>query len=244
MHRAVLLSRGPTIDTDAILLTDSGPAPVAEPAPAPVAPYRKYRLRRRRRPCAAAGYAAYGGGRIMAPPPPSASPPAAAGLPGNLTGLVGRTVAAVERSDHRHAAPLRRQPHPRRHHPRHFDQDSAEQAEAVQRGRCCRPAAGRCGGWRCEQARHARQASIGNERRDQRQQFQRGGACTAKGMLIRGDIALAIGLVMILVVMILPMPSFLLDILLALSMTMSVLILMTVLFIQKPLEISSFRPSC
>ena len=63
---------------------------------------------------------------------------------------------------------------------------------------------------------------------------------TAKGMLIRGDIALAIGLVMILVVMILPMPSFLLDILLALSMTMSVLILMTVLFIQKPLEFSSF----
>ena len=63
---------------------------------------------------------------------------------------------------------------------------------------------------------------------------------TAKGMLIRGDIALAIGLVMILVVMILPMPSVLLDILLALSMTMSVLILMTVLFIQKPLEISSF----
>src|SRR3954449_3393810 len=63
---------------------------------------------------------------------------------------------------------------------------------------------------------------------------------TAKGMLLRGDIALAIGLVMILVVMILPMPSFLLDILLALSMTMAVLILMTVLFIQKPLEISSF----
>ena len=63
---------------------------------------------------------------------------------------------------------------------------------------------------------------------------------TAKGMLVRGDIALAVGLVMILVVMILPMPSFLLDILLALSMTMAVLILMTVLFIQKPLEISSF----
>src|SRR4051794_14064933 len=63
---------------------------------------------------------------------------------------------------------------------------------------------------------------------------------TAKGMLVRGDIALAIGLVMILVVMILPMPSVLLDILLALSMTMAVLILMTVLFIQKPLEISSF----
>src|SRR5919112_2713087 len=38
MHRAVLLSRGPSIDTDAILLTDSGPAPVPEPAPVPVAP--------------------------------------------------------------------------------------------------------------------------------------------------------------------------------------------------------------
>jgi flagellar biosynthesis protein FlhA len=63
---------------------------------------------------------------------------------------------------------------------------------------------------------------------------------TARTMLVRGDIALAVGLVMILVVMILPMPSFLLDVLLALSMTMSVLILMTVLFIQKPLEISSF----
>jgi two-component system response regulator FlrC len=46
---------------------------------------------------AAAGYAAYGGGRIMAPSPPSVSAPAAAGLPGNLTGLVGRTVADVER---------------------------------------------------------------------------------------------------------------------------------------------------
>jgi two-component system response regulator FlrC len=100
MHRAVLLSRGPMIDTDAILLTDSGPAPTPEPAPAPVpvappvpeAPPAAFAAAR-----AAAGYAAYGGGRIMAPPPPSASPPAAAGLPGNLTGLVGRTVAAVER---------------------------------------------------------------------------------------------------------------------------------------------------
>ena len=98
MHRAVLLARGPMIDTDAILLTDSGPAPVAEPAPAPVAPpvpeVPPAALAAAR---AAAGYAAYGGGRIMAPPPPPASAPAAAGLPGNLTGLVGRTVAAVER---------------------------------------------------------------------------------------------------------------------------------------------------
>ncbi len=56
----------------------------------------------------------------------------------------------------------------------------------------------------------------------------------------RGDIALALGLVCILVVLILPMPSWLLDIALAVSMTFSVLILMTVLFIRRPLDFSSF----
>ncbi len=56
----------------------------------------------------------------------------------------------------------------------------------------------------------------------------------------RGDIALALGLVAILVVLILPMPRWLLDASLALSITFSVLILMTVLFIEKPLEFSSF----
>ncbi|MEO0393989.1 MAG: FHIPEP family type III secretion protein, partial [Pseudomonadota bacterium] len=56
----------------------------------------------------------------------------------------------------------------------------------------------------------------------------------------RGDIALALGLVAILVVLILPMPKWLLDASLALSITFSVLILMTVLFIEKPLEFSSF----
>ena len=56
----------------------------------------------------------------------------------------------------------------------------------------------------------------------------------------RGDIILALGLVAILVVLILPMPPWLLDAALALSITFSVLILMTVLFIEKPLEFSSF----
>ncbi|WP_020592218.1 flagellar biosynthesis protein FlhA [Kiloniella laminariae] len=56
----------------------------------------------------------------------------------------------------------------------------------------------------------------------------------------RGDIALALGVVAILIVLILPMPSWLLDIALALSITLSVLILMTSLFIQGPLEFSSF----
>ncbi len=58
--------------------------------------------------------------------------------------------------------------------------------------------------------------------------------------LRRGEIALALGIVAILVVLILPMPTWLLDISLALSITFSVLVLMTVLFIEKPLDFSSF----
>ena len=58
--------------------------------------------------------------------------------------------------------------------------------------------------------------------------------------LKRGDIALALGVTAILVVLILPMPSWLLDLSLAMSMTFSVLILMTVIFITKPLDFNSF----
>ncbi len=58
--------------------------------------------------------------------------------------------------------------------------------------------------------------------------------------LKRGDIALALGVACILVVLILPLPSWMLDISLAVSMTLSVLILMTVLFISRPLDFSSF----
>jgi flagellar biosynthesis protein FlhA len=65
-----------------------------------------------------------------------------------------------------------------------------------------------------------------------------GGQLTA--LLKRGDIALALGLVAILMVLILPLPTWLLDISLALSFTFSVLILMTVLFIARPLDFSSF----
>ncbi|MEC9346287.1 MAG: flagellar biosynthesis protein FlhA [Pseudomonadota bacterium] len=54
------------------------------------------------------------------------------------------------------------------------------------------------------------------------------------------DIALALGVVTILVVLILPMPGWMLDFCLALSITFSVLILMTCLFIGRPLEFSSF----
>jgi len=59
-------------------------------------------------------------------------------------------------------------------------------------------------------------------------------------ILRRGDLALAFGVLTILVVLILPLPSIVLDLFLAISITLSILILMTALFIQAPLEFSSF----
>src|ERR1700690_353203 len=59
-------------------------------------------------------------------------------------------------------------------------------------------------------------------------------------LLRRGDLALAVGVMTILVVLILPLPPLLLDFALAISIILSVLILMTSLFIQAPLEFSSF----
>ena len=58
--------------------------------------------------------------------------------------------------------------------------------------------------------------------------------------VLRGDVAFAVGIVSILIVLILPMPTWLLDVALAISITFSVLVLMTVLFIEKPLDLSSF----
>ena len=54
------------------------------------------------------------------------------------------------------------------------------------------------------------------------------------------DLALAIGVIGIIAMLILPMPGWLLDFGLSLSITASVLILMTALFIEKPLQLSSF----
>ena len=56
----------------------------------------------------------------------------------------------------------------------------------------------------------------------------------------RGEVALALGVIGVVVLLILPMPSFVLDVLLAASLTVSVLILMTALLIKKPLEFTSF----
>jgi flagellar biosynthesis protein FlhA len=58
--------------------------------------------------------------------------------------------------------------------------------------------------------------------------------------LARGDLALGIGVIAIIVMLIMPMPSWLLDIMLAISITFSVLVLMTALLIKKPLEFSAF----
>jgi flagellar biosynthesis protein FlhA len=61
-----------------------------------------------------------------------------------------------------------------------------------------------------------------------------------KTNLLKGDIGLAVGISAILVVLIFPMPSWLLDISLAFSFTFSVMIMMTVLFLEKPLDFSAF----
>ena len=59
-------------------------------------------------------------------------------------------------------------------------------------------------------------------------------------LLRSGDIALAAGVMGLIVILIVPMPALLVDLLLAISIVFSVMILMTALFIQKPLEFSSF----
>src|SRR6266702_1006967 len=76
------------------------------------------------------------------------------------------------------------------------------------------------------------------------------GTTTSKGFYLtparigdfirKSDLGLAIGIMAILVVLILPLPTWLLDVSLAFSLSFSILILMTAVFIRKPLEFSSF----
>jgi flagellar biosynthesis protein FlhA len=74
------------------------------------------------------------------------------------------------------------------------------------------------------------------------------GASRARNMMahpvlaavLRPDIGLAVGVVLILSIMLVPIPTLFIDVMLAFSFTLSVLILMTSLFIQKPLDFSSF----
>lgn len=70
--------------------------------------------------------------------------------------------------------------------------------------------------------------------------FQLPSVTQVMDMLRSGDIALAAGVMGLIVILIVPMPPLLVDALLAISIVFSVMILMTALFIQKPLEFSSF----
>ena len=64
---------------------------------------------------------------------------------------------------------------------------------------------------------------------------------TQAGLLSRRrDIFFALGIITILVVLILPLPPLLLDFMLGVSLTLSVMVLMTVMFVEKPLQLNSF----
>ncbi len=56
----------------------------------------------------------------------------------------------------------------------------------------------------------------------------------------RGDVALALGVVLVILLLVTPIPPFLIDLLLALSLTASVLILMTAILMKRPLDFTSF----
>ena len=58
--------------------------------------------------------------------------------------------------------------------------------------------------------------------------------------IMRSDVLFALGIITIILFMLIPMPTVMLDAGLSISITFSVLILMTVLFIQTPLEFSTF----
>ena len=61
-----------------------------------------------------------------------------------------------------------------------------------------------------------------------------------KAVSSRGDIVMALGVVTILVVLILPLPRWLMDVSLAFSISFSVLILLTALFVEKSLQFNAF----
>jgi flagellar biosynthesis protein FlhA len=67
-----------------------------------------------------------------------------------------------------------------------------------------------------------------------------GRAGPLRELLRQSDVILALGVIGILTVLILPLPPLILDLLLAVSITLSVLILLTALFIERPLEFSAF----
>jgi len=67
-----------------------------------------------------------------------------------------------------------------------------------------------------------------------------GQARSALGGILRGDVVLALGIIGILVFMLIPIPTWMLDMGLSISILFAVFIMMLVLSIQKPLEFSTF----
>ena len=63
-------------------------------------------------------------------------------------------------------------------------------------------------------------------------------------MFKSNDVVLAVGLVIIISMMILPLPAPLLDVLLTLNISLSVIIMLVCLFTKEPLEYSSFPIIC
>ena len=58
--------------------------------------------------------------------------------------------------------------------------------------------------------------------------------------VLRGDVALSLGIIALIAVLLFPMPPFLLDLALGFSIIIGLLILMTALFIERPLQLSTF----
>ena len=60
------------------------------------------------------------------------------------------------------------------------------------------------------------------------------------GWIARGEVGMAVGVIGVILLLILPIPAFLMDMLLAISLISSVLILMTALMMKKPLDFAIF----
>ena len=61
-----------------------------------------------------------------------------------------------------------------------------------------------------------------------------------RGWLLRGEVGMAVGVIGVIMLLILPVPKFLMDFLLAISLVSSVLILMTALMMKRPLDFAIF----
>ena len=70
--------------------------------------------------------------------------------------------------------------------------------------------------------------------------FMRMATTTLRKASRQGEVVLALCMIAIFAGLILPMPSFLLDMFLVMSLSLSVVVVMTTLFIKRPLEMNSF----